>query len=65
MKIKDDIFLKLNPYSPPENDKWAEHMTDEIVQIIEKRIDSIIDRLDSHDDKIKISTLKQVKELLK
>ena len=44
--LKEEIFLKLNPHSPPENDKWGIHVTQEVIEIIEKGIDEFINNCD-------------------
>ena len=61
MRIEDEIL--------EDCIKAEAHKTSKIipiaVNVFRKRIDSIIDKLDSHEIKLKSATLKQVKELLK
>ena len=72
MNLKEEIFLKLNPYSPPENEKWGIHMTQEVIEIFGKRIDSRINKLvigkgivEFKDNLDVLEELQEIKEMLK
>jgi hypothetical protein len=39
--LREEIQNKLYPYCPPENDKWHINTTQEILTIIEKKIEGL------------------------
>jgi len=60
-EMKEYISCRYTERVQGEQNWLVEHT----LSLLEERINKIIEKLDSHDDKIKISALKQVKEIIK